>query len=211
VPSIINWNVHHYAAITGEENGRYEVNDMTFGSDGGATVMTRKAIDAESSGYFLVPAKVAAATQASGWRSVNAHSDEAKTVYGKGMAPSPWPGLACDCGTVGQFPQAPGSPSNTQTPYLRLMTVARRSPITASLHLEDAPVGYRPQIGVPSLDAVSYNSPHPFRLLSLGYGGNSLLRAPSHAQGWECTVSRFRDSWTPLIRALQSRRRLGRI
>ena len=84
LPSIVNWNAHHYAAITGEQQGLYQVVDPTFGGNGGA-LLTAKAIDAESSGYFLVPSSVFDATPKSGWRTVNADSDEARAVYGMGL------------------------------------------------------------------------------------------------------------------------------
>lgn len=98
VPSIVNWKLHHYAAIVGEKDGRFVLKDPTF--DSGQRVVTRAALDAEGSGYYLVPAGAsksvatakqsaqdAAASKAPGdWRTVDARSDEAKAVYGMGYA-----------------------------------------------------------------------------------------------------------------------------
>ena len=78
VPSVVNWKLNHYAAIVGERDGLYHVQDPTFAS--GDAWLTREAIDAEASGYFLVPAKT---RKLSSWRL--ATPDEAKRVYGMGQ------------------------------------------------------------------------------------------------------------------------------
>ena len=57
VPSIAHWRVGHFAAIVGARNGRFEVRDPTFGHQG--LWVTQAALDAEASGYFLVPAGAA--------------------------------------------------------------------------------------------------------------------------------------------------------
>jgi hypothetical protein len=94
VPSVIHWNVHHYAAITGMRDGLYHVEDPTFG-DAGGLLVTAKAIDAEGSGYFLVPA--AAANPKAGWRMLAARSAEAGRVYGMGTAFSHMAGVKMPC------------------------------------------------------------------------------------------------------------------
>src|SRR5262249_50069289 len=76
VPSIIHWKVKHFAAIIEESGGRFLIQDPTFGTD---LWITRGAVDAEGSGYFLVPS--AAATQ--GWRTVNLA--EAAQIRGMGF------------------------------------------------------------------------------------------------------------------------------
>jgi hypothetical protein len=80
VPSVINWKVHHYAAIVSEEGGRYHIKDPTFGGD---LVVSRAAIDAEGSGYFLVPL---GGPEDSTWRDATAN--EAQGVYGMGYTTS---------------------------------------------------------------------------------------------------------------------------
>ncbi len=52
VPSIIHWKVNHFAAIVAESGGRFHVEDPTFGRDLWASPA---GLDAETSGYFLVP------------------------------------------------------------------------------------------------------------------------------------------------------------
>src|ERR1043165_2915721 len=52
VPSVVHWRQNHYAAIIAEQGGLYRVVDQTFGEP---KWLSREAIDAEASGYFLVP------------------------------------------------------------------------------------------------------------------------------------------------------------
>ncbi len=67
MPSIINLKLHHYAAIIGRRGKLYEVIDPTFGG-ASSSALTEKAIDEESSGYYIVPAK--AMQKKTGWRTV---------------------------------------------------------------------------------------------------------------------------------------------
>jgi ABC-type bacteriocin/lantibiotic exporter with double-glycine peptidase domain len=80
VPSIINWKLNHYAAIVEERQGRYRIQDPTFGS--GDMWVTQAAIDAESSGYFLVPNQVKTPSATAAWR--DATEQEASSIYGMG-------------------------------------------------------------------------------------------------------------------------------
>ena len=145
LPSVVNWKAHHYAAITGEQQGLYQVLDPTFGGSGGA-LLTAQAIDAESSGYFLVPASVFEATPKSGWRTVAADSDEALAVYGMGLTTEDLPGTVmtndkhANCNN-GDAPQV----APAQSSCAPQMTVADTIMMPVSLNLTDAPVGYRPQ------------------------------------------------------------------
>jgi RHS repeat-associated protein len=156
VPSVVNWKAHHYAAITGKKQGRYQVLDPTFGGNGGA-LLTANAIDAESSGYFLVPASVLDATPNSGWRTVNADSDEARAVYGMGFTGSDLPGTVmtndkhADCD--GDAPQV----APAQSSCAPQMTIADTIMMPVSLNLTDTPVGYRPQKGPSALVTLFYN------------------------------------------------------
>ena len=54
LPAVANWKVGHYAAIVDRRNdGRYLVQDTTFGGD---ILVSPSTLDEEASGYFLVPA-----------------------------------------------------------------------------------------------------------------------------------------------------------
>lgn len=147
VPSIINWNIHHYAAIIGMQDGAYIVQDPTFANGGGA-ILTAKAIDAEGSGYFLVPQSVMASTPKNGWRIVNVHSPEAKAVYGMGSVVACTPGCT-RCDNQNLDTQNQGKPP---------MTTANAHTMVVSLNLSDTPVGYRTQKGAtPALTSLTYN------------------------------------------------------
>jgi len=163
VPSIVNWNIHHFAAVVDERDGHYFIADPTFGYGGGG-ILKAKAIDAESSGYFLVPAKVMAANPKAGWRIVSAKSDEAKAVYGMGVTDGNSPGQVQNpdpCNCIGNAP--PDSDPNgfiwtTTTGWIPPMTIAMGTPTTVSLRLQDQPVGYKPQVGkLPNFERISYN------------------------------------------------------
>lgn len=75
VPSIIHWKVNHYAAIVDASQGHYHIKDPTFGED---LWISKAAIDAESSGYFLVKDT----KKRKGWRQVQLA--EAENIRGMG-------------------------------------------------------------------------------------------------------------------------------
>ena len=76
VPSVVHLKLDHFAAITRQEGDRYLLQDPTFGND---VWVTREALEAETSGYFLIPP----GELARGWRAVEAQ--EGETVWGKGL------------------------------------------------------------------------------------------------------------------------------
>ncbi len=166
VPSIINWNIHHYAAIVGMSNGYYLVDDPTFGNATSQAV-TERAINQESSGYFLVPAEVADAQKDAGWRTISAKSDEAKSVYGMGDT------NGSDDFCTACFDKKMKSALTLQNNPFEPMTVANAHTMTVSLNLTDTPVGYRPQIGLPNLDQVTYNSREVLQPTSFSFGNLS--------------------------------------
>jgi RHS repeat-associated protein len=151
VQSIINWKVHHYAAITERQNGRYVVQDPTFGS-GGIAVVTEKVIDAESSGYFLVPASVVAANPGSGWRIVAADSPEIRSVYGTGVTTNNLPDetmfcISCALNAIFQDSKIPSHG----------LTTANAMTMVVSLNLSDTSIGYQPQKGAAAFTTLAYN------------------------------------------------------
>jgi ABC-type bacteriocin/lantibiotic exporter with double-glycine peptidase domain len=75
VPSVVHLKLDHYAALVRQEGDRYLLQDPTFGNN---TWATREALEAETSGYFLIPR----GELARGWRAV--HAQEGETVWGKG-------------------------------------------------------------------------------------------------------------------------------
>ncbi len=155
VPSVVNWNVHHYAAIVAEVKGKYWVKDPTFGS--GDLFMTKEAIDAESSGYFLVPSNV----KTTPWQEVVAQSPEAKAVYGMG-----YPGALPPGGTGpndpkihgdGGGPGGPGGGSGGSGGPPCGMCIANAHATVISLNLNDIPVSYGASKGPNTSFVLTYN------------------------------------------------------
>jgi YD repeat-containing protein len=138
VPSIVNWKVSHFAAIVDFRDGRYRIKDPTFAS--GDLWITERAIDEESSGFFLVPQ---VALPQGDWRVATV--DEARAVYGMGFTSQNQPGatkpndkgLGCSGGNG--------------------MCVVDAKLMVVSLALKDAPMGYRPQRGPAVQIRLTYN------------------------------------------------------
>jgi YD repeat-containing protein len=150
VPSIVNWKVHHYAALVGEQDGVFHVADPTFG--GGDLWTTKTAIDSESSGYFLVPAEL---ERAQNWREVG--PAEARQVYGMGFTSTNQPGsLTPDdknlhgCGDSG-------------------LCVTDAKLMLVSLNLNDTPVGYQPPKGPAARIRLTYNQREASQPANFGF------------------------------------------
>jgi RHS repeat-associated protein len=147
MPAVVNWKVGHYAALIREENGHYLLQDPTFIND---TWATRRALEEETSGYFLVPAGDLPA----GWRAVSA--DEGSRVWGKGQVydldqTSTTPYDKClPCWIYNQL-----SPFFSRPP--QGMAVFTVNLMLCSLKIEDNPVGYQPPIGPPVQFVPTYN------------------------------------------------------
>jgi len=123
LPAVAHWKVGHYAAIVDRGgNGRYVVEDTTFGED---IRVSEATLDEEASGYFLIPQGPLPA----GWRPVSAA--ESDTVWGRGNT-----GTNHDPGATG--PQCkPGGGCTTANAELSVV----------GLQLMDEPVGYTPPRG----------------------------------------------------------------
>jgi len=149
MPSVINWNVHHYAAIVSRHDAVYELKDPTFADAG--RPMTAKAIDAESSGYFLVPESVMKANPKAGWRTVAANSAEARAVYG-----------------MGDTNKHKYGPNSCHNPNFH-MTACNAKTMAVSLNLTDTPVGYAPQKGQPVYATLIYNAREDTQPATMSY------------------------------------------
>jgi len=75
VPSLVHWKVEHYAAITERQGDKYKVEDPTFE---GAVWMDAETINAEASGFFLIPF----AQKGANWISLT--KEETDAVLGRG-------------------------------------------------------------------------------------------------------------------------------
>ena len=139
VPSVVHLKVEHFAAITRQEGDRYLLQDPTFGND---LWVTRDALEAETSGYFLIPH----GELAPGWRAVDAQ--EGETVWGKGTTGDNEPG-----------PHAPGDPASPGggNSCPKGMAVSRVHLMLVSLNIIDEPLGYAPPVGPAVPFMVRYN------------------------------------------------------
>ncbi|HYG22075.1 MAG TPA: RHS repeat-associated core domain-containing protein [Verrucomicrobiae bacterium] len=139
VPSVVHWKAGHYAAIVRRDGDRYLLNDLTFGTELWAS---RKALEDESSGYFLVPP----GDLQSGWRVVD--DNEGASVWGRGVTGSNDPDQYT-CSNE-QTPSCEGSACNG-------MAVSTVHLMLANLQVKDTPVGYNPPVGPPVQFTVRYN------------------------------------------------------
>ncbi len=139
VPCVVNWKADHYAALTREDHGRFVSSDPTFGKD---ILVSKAALDAESSGYFLVPKGKLPV----GWERVSA--SEASRIWGMGTTADHDPtGTKCiddkakpdcgsNCGAMARY--------NFHTQVV-------------SLNITDTPIGYTPPRGPDMHFTVTYN------------------------------------------------------
>jgi hypothetical protein len=88
VPCVVHLRLDHYAAVVRREGDRYLLEDPTFGNN---TWASREALEAETSGYFLIPP----GELVHGWRNVS--TQEAEKVWGKGNVGGPEPGPHGPC------------------------------------------------------------------------------------------------------------------
>lgn len=157
LPAVIHWKVGHYAALTANNGDHFRVEDPTFG---GVNSVSKQAIDAEASGYFLVP-RPAGGNLPDGWHLVSA--DEARNVWGKGNTGA-------------------NDPSRTRCKDLKVrgrccgnsgMADYDVHAMLVSLNIVDSPGGYTPPRGMPSVCTVRYNQreanqPTAFNFSNLG-------------------------------------------
>ena len=157
VPSVVHWKVGHYAALIRQVGDRYLVEDPTFGNTVWAT---KQALEAETSGYFLLPP----GELPGGWRSVDAK--EGGAVWGKGVTS----GIDPDNYTpedlqAGSCPLEDGNGMAISRVHLGLV----------NLQIRDTPVGYTPPVGPPVRFTVRYNHRdylQPVSLISSRFGPN---------------------------------------
>ncbi|MGT2501251.1 cysteine peptidase family C39 domain-containing protein [Bradyrhizobium guangxiense] len=144
VPAVVHWKAGHFATIVGEANGRFHIHDPVFGHQD--FWMSRAALDAESSGYFLTPTS---ADKLAEWRDASAI--EAAGIWGKG------PTFGTPPGTPGpQDPKANPPPPDCSACSCPLCFY-NIGEATVSLSLSDTPVGYTPPIGPSAKVRIFYN------------------------------------------------------
>jgi len=139
LPAVVHWKVGHYGALTRELNGKYLLEDPTFGNH---TWLSADALDAESSGYFLVPA----GELPEGWHA--ATPAEAAGIYGKGHSGDGGENETAKCD------HKSGGDDCGQS--LAMATYSFHT-LLASLSVTDTPVGYPAAYGPDVRLNVTYN------------------------------------------------------
>jgi RHS repeat-associated protein len=153
LPCVVHWKIGHYAALVKQEdNGLIHAQDPTFEQD---TWLSQKALDAESSGYCLVPS----GDLPSGWQAVPA--EEAATVFGKGATDGNSPDASGDDGPADggdqnrcEAPPKKDSDGNTAPP--QGMARCSINLMQVGLNIVDEPVGYSPPVGYSVRFRVAY-------------------------------------------------------
>jgi RHS repeat-associated protein len=138
VPSVVHWKVGHYAAMVRREGDKYLLEDPTFGNTVWAT---RAALDAETSGYFLIPS----GALPDGWRAVD--RKEGDTIWGKGITSN-----NDDKNTTPRDPKTSPCAGGG-----RGMAVSSVHLMLVNLNLVDTPVGYSPPVGPDASFTVRYS------------------------------------------------------
>ena len=145
IPSVVHWNVGHYAALIERRDERIMAQDYTFRS---SVWLTTNALDQEASGYFLVPD----APLPAGWRSVS--SREAQVIRGKGFVSGPDPNATgCHDTTCGG-----SSCGGCRRPcHGDGMTTYTMHALLASLTLNDTPLRFFTPFGPQVAFTATYN------------------------------------------------------
>ena len=148
MPAIVHWKVGHFAAIIGEQNGRFRIQDPTFGQE---LWISRAALEAETSGYFLVPS----GHEVASWRQVS--STEAGTVRGMGLTGNQQPGANTPGEASTCNPTAPTSSDDTESSTNGGICGYSITMMTVGVRLTDTPVGYTPPVGPDAHVMLVYN------------------------------------------------------
>lgn len=165
VPCVVHWKLGHYSALKQKKNNRYQMEDHGLDiSSSGSHWIGRRALDAESSGYFLVPA----GKLPSGWQPVAI--TEGGSVWGRSG-----PAAGIDPKNTGKC----DAKSHPKCPPRDCKRGASGMPVcdihlaVVSLNIVDTPVGYVPPYGPAVSFTVTYNQreasqPTPFTYGNLG-------------------------------------------
>jgi RHS repeat-associated protein len=177
VPSIVHLRSQHFSAIVESKDGKYRLRDPGLGGD---FWISEDALRDESTGYVL-----AAAQPGDSWRA--ATDGEGQSVVGHcfpGLPNSADPAWSYPmCGgdkspgapparTVPPTPENPDlrNPGGPPEPPCEGMPHYRFHPASASLIIEDVPVGYTPAIGPDMAMELAYNHDSYKTPSTFGYG-----------------------------------------
>jgi YD repeat-containing protein len=139
---VVHWKAGHYAALVRKTDDRYLLEDSTFGNTVWAT---KRALEAETSGYFLIPR----GNLPAGWRRVDAK--EAVTIWGKGVTSNN------DADNYTPDDLQTGQCGGEAADMGIGMAISSVHLMLANLQIRDTPVGYTPPVGPPVQFTVRYN------------------------------------------------------
>ena len=158
-PAVAHWKLGHYAALVDEIDGRYLVEDSTFGDN---IHMSATTLDEEASGYFLIPPGPLPA----GWRVVG--EAEANAVWGRGNT-----GSNTDFGDTGtEAAPAFGDyfySSGEPDPCFNGCTRWNVEAMVVGLSLHDTPVGYTPPVGPAVKTLIQYSQRDALQPMTFAY------------------------------------------
>lgn len=137
-PALVHWKAGHFAALIRESNGRYLMQDPTFGQE---YWVSKAALDAEASGYVLV----ANHPLPPGWRGVE--EAEGSTVWGRGALGVGNPGAT----TTDDHKPSPCPGNRNGMPSYNFHSSL------VSLNITDTPIGYIPPRGPAVQFTITYN------------------------------------------------------
>ena len=143
VPAMVHWRAGHFAALVDQANGRFLIQDPTFGEE---LWISRRALDDESSGYFLVRQ----GPLPGGWRTVS--EGEGAEVWGKG------PTDTNDTQSQEQTDNKPPCECAEKG-----MAAYSFHTMLVNLSINDSPVGYSPPRGPAIHFQATYNHREVFQ------------------------------------------------
>ncbi|HLO68488.1 MAG TPA: hypothetical protein VK188_15805, partial [Holophaga sp.] len=161
LPALIHGRLGHFAAVIEHRDGRYRLQDPTFGEE---IWIPDRTLEEEGSGYALIPK----GPLPRGWRPVS--RTEAGRVWGRGTT-STGP-------ENGPYPDDERKPERCPAPPG--MPVYRMGTAYVNLEVTDSPVGYAPPRGPAVRFRITYDSrnahqPQAFTFANLG---------PRWSAGW---------------------------
>ena len=160
LPAVVHWKLNHYGALLKKENGRYLLDDPTFAN--GLLWITEEALNAESSGYFLIRK----GSLLKGWTTVA--DQEAAGIWGRGYPGGDTAG-GCGPGNPDSCPASPPDPPPGDNSCQRGMAAWKVYLMMCSLNVSDSPVGYEPPVGPGVFFNLSYNQRETNQPVILNY------------------------------------------
>lgn len=139
-PAVLHWKLDHFAALLGQQDGRYLVQDATF--NGAEMWITEKALEAETDGYYLIRS----GPLPEGWTAVS--DEQAAQIWGKGGASGRDDDAKNSCSSPTGNPTCQGGAGMAGANYYLMH---------ATLNIRDTPMYHVPPVG-PAVDvSVNYN------------------------------------------------------